>query len=88
MAITLRNKDIEERIRRIGRRTGEGPSAVIRRLVDAEEPALGEVSEEEAERREASWRAYMAMMPKPTPEQIAASEAVERDMYDEDGLPK
>jgi len=31
MAITLRNKKVEEDIREIGRHTGEGPSAVIAR---------------------------------------------------------
>jgi len=36
MAITIRNKTTEELIRKIGRRTGEGPSAVIARLVKAE----------------------------------------------------
>jgi hypothetical protein len=36
MAITIRNKTTEELIRKIGRRTGEGPSAVIRRLVERE----------------------------------------------------
>lgn len=36
MAITIRNKTTEELIRKIGRRTGEGPSAVVRRLVTAE----------------------------------------------------
>jgi len=29
MAITLRNKKVEEDIREIGRHTGEGPSAVL-----------------------------------------------------------
>jgi hypothetical protein len=36
MAITIRNKTTEELIRKIGRRTGEGPSAVVARLVKAE----------------------------------------------------
>lgn len=36
MAITIRNKTTEELIRQIGRRTGEGPSAVVRRLAIAE----------------------------------------------------
>ena len=33
MAITLRNEKVEDQIRAIGKRTGEGPSAVIARLV-------------------------------------------------------
>ena len=36
MAITIRNQKTEELIRKIGRRTGEGPSAVIRRLAERE----------------------------------------------------
>lgn len=36
MAITIRNRTTEELIRKIGRRTGEGPSAVISRLVARE----------------------------------------------------
>lgn len=36
MAITIRNKTTEELIRKIGRRTGEGPSAVVARLVERE----------------------------------------------------
>lgn len=36
MAITIRNKATEELIRKIGRRTGEGPSAVVRRLAERE----------------------------------------------------
>ncbi len=34
MAITIRNQKTEELIRKIGRRTGEGPSAVVRRLAE------------------------------------------------------
>lgn len=36
MPITIRNKKTEELIRTIGRRTGEGPSAVVLRLAQAE----------------------------------------------------
>jgi hypothetical protein len=52
MAITIRNKETEALIRTIGRRTGEGPSAVIRRLAEKEalqQPAS--VTEEEIARR-------------------------------------
>lgn len=52
MAITIRNKQTEELIRRIGRRNGEGPSAVIRRLAEREAAAEDSpVPEEEVERR-------------------------------------
>ena len=40
MAITLRNKVVEAKIKEIGRRTGEGPSAVIARAIAMEEQRL------------------------------------------------
>lgn len=88
MAITLRNKAVEEKIRAIGRRTGERPTAVIARLVAAEQPETGRVSPEEAEARAAAWREYVATLPKWTEEQLAEAKAFEDDMYDENGLPK
>ena len=88
MAITLRNKAVEDKIRAIGRRTGEGPSAVIARLVAKEEPETGRVSPEEAARRVAAWEAFRATLPRWTKEELAASKAFEEDMYDEHGLPK
>jgi hypothetical protein len=48
MAITLRNKPVEEMIRRIGAQTGEGPSAVIARVIVKETERL------EAERKAAA----------------------------------
>ena len=53
MAITIRNKETEELIRKIGRRTGEGPSAVVARLVKAEASGRNDqaVPEEEVRRR-------------------------------------
>ena len=41
MAITIRNQKTEELIRKIGRRTGEGPSAVVRRLAEREAGVKG-----------------------------------------------
>ena len=52
MAITIRNKETEELIRKIGRRTGEGPSAVVRRLAVAEAGSMeGAPSQKEIARR-------------------------------------
>ncbi len=53
MAITIRNQKTEDLIRKIGRRTGEGPSAVVRRLVEREAKGEGqqEVPEAEVQRR-------------------------------------
>ena len=68
MAITIRNKETEELIRRIGRRTGEGPSAVIRRLAEKEagqQPAG--VPEEEVRRRIAEFEAIAKEFPPPDP---------------------
>lgn len=75
MAITIRNKATEEMIRKIGRRTGEGPSAVIRRLVERETAGEeGAVPEEEVRRRVAVFeelaRKYPPPDPKPTWEEI------------------
>ena len=55
MAITIRNKETEDLIRNIGRRTGEGPSAIIRRLAENENrmQVTGQVSEAEVARRQA-----------------------------------
>ena len=88
MPITLRNKRVEDKIRAIGRRTGEGPSAVIARLVEAEEPGTGLVSAEEAARRLAWWWENIGGRPLPTEEQLAASKRIEDEMYDEHGLPR
>jgi hypothetical protein len=54
VAITIRNKTTEELIRKIGRRTGEGPSAVVRRLAEREagiNKGSDAVSPETVERR-------------------------------------
>ena len=64
MAITIRNKTTEELIRKIGRRTGEGPSAVISRLVARE--AAGEndtVPPEEVKRRMARFEELAELYP-------------------------
>lgn len=88
MAITLRNKKVEDQIRAIGRRTGEGPSAVIARVVEAEHGRSHEVGLEEAAQRIAKWERYVAALPRWTEEELAASKAFAEDMYDENGLPK
>ena len=79
MAITIRNKETEELIRRIGRRTGEGPSAVIRRLAEREavqHPTS--VSEEEVRRR----LAFMADLRKryPPPDDETSWADLEEEM--------
>ncbi len=79
MAITIRNKETEELIRRIGRRTGEGPSAVIRRLAERElvQPPAS-VSDAEVRRR----LAFMADLRKryPPPDDGASWADLEEEM--------
>lgn len=76
MAITIRNKETEELIRRIGRRTGEGPSAVVRRLAENENAGAeqNKVSAKEAARRlklfEELREKYPPPHPKPTWKEI------------------
>jgi len=90
MAITLRNKPLEERIKRIGRRTGLGPSAVIAKAVEALEQApVPEVPPEEVKRRlKALDEIQRRIAERITDEERAAMAAFEEDMYDEHGLPR
>ena len=79
MAITIRNKTTEDLIRKIGRRTGEGPSAIISRLVARE--ATGEndtVPPEEVKRRLARFEELAKMYP-PTKPKLRWSE-IEEEM--------
>lgn len=79
MAITIRNKTTEEMIRKIGRRTGEGPSAVVRRLVEREASSGEEaVPEEEVERRIQFMRELGEKYPPPDPK--PTWEEIERDI--------
>ena len=89
MPITLRNKSVEERIRKIGKRTGEGPSAVIARGITAVEERL----KAEDEARTAKRIAAMKRLRQQAREMFTEEdrEAIRRemeDLYDEDGLPK
>lgn len=63
MPITLRNKPVEELIRKIGARTGEGPSAVIARAVaDLEAKSLAD-QEQKAAKKMAAMNAALSGMP-------------------------
>lgn len=90
MAITLRNKPLEERIKRIGRQRGLGPSAVIAKAVEAFARApAAEIPPEEIARRRASMEAFRAeMAAKTTDDDRRVVREIEADMYDENGLPK
>jgi hypothetical protein len=87
--ITLRNKGIEERIRAIGNRTGEGPSAVIARAISNEEQRLrAEDEARKAKRVAAMTRLRQQAREMFTDEDKAAIRREMADLYDEDGLPK
>jgi hypothetical protein len=94
MAITIRNKTTEELIRKIGRRTGEGPSAVIARLVKAEAGGQNKqtVPEEEVQRRLRFMRElrekYPPPDPKPTWEEIERERDALYDYLDEPDDPR
>lgn len=79
MAITIRNKTTEELIRQIGRRTGEGPSAVIARLVTREASGQNDkVPEAEVRRRLAVFEELAKKYP-PTGPQMTWDE-IEEEM--------
>ncbi len=63
MAITLRNKPVEDMIREIGARTGEGPSAVIARVIAKEAERLEDERKRAAEEKLAKLRAIRAQFP-------------------------
>lgn len=90
MPITIRNKTTEEAVRRIGLRTGLGPSAVIAQAVDmldkSTPPALPK--EEIQRRREALAAISQRIKARITDAERAEMSRIEDDMYDEAGLPR
>ena len=88
MAITLRNKRVEDQIRTIGCETGEGPSAVIARVIQAEVERLATEKEKRIQERLARMQAFLDALPVPTDEERNAIWKELDDMYDEWGLPK
>lgn len=88
MAVTLRNKVVEAQIRGIGKTTGEGPSALIARLVANEEARLEAEHQEGVKRRLEAFDRMIAKLPVLTDEQKAEMDQIMDDMYDEVGAPK
>jgi hypothetical protein len=72
MPITLRNKKLEEKIRAIGGRTGEGPSKVIASAVEAYDERLKAERKRSKEERLARIRAFTSTLPVFTDEERAA----------------
>jgi antitoxin VapB len=89
MPITIRNRALEEKIRAIGNRTSEGPSAVIARAISNEEERLKAGDEAlKAERVAAMKRLRQQAREMLTDDDRAAIRREMDDLYDEDGLPK
>ena len=82
MAITLRNKKVEEDIRGIGRHTGEGPSAVIARAVARERERVEAERQQRKEERLARIRAFTSTLPVFTDEERAAMWKEADSLYD------
>ena len=78
VAITIRNKETEAIIRRLGKRRNEGPSAVVARLAKEAVAREGQVSEEEYQRRMKAWDEVMALAPPRDPN--LTWDEVEREM--------
>jgi hypothetical protein len=91
MAITIRNKVLEARMKDIGAKLNKGPTDVLKTLLDgyAKADALREQEEKDAliAQRKAAMKELMAEARLVTDEQRAAARQAERDMYDENGLP-
>lgn len=89
MAITLRNKALEAKIKEIGRRTGLGPSAVIARAIENEERITTASShDEDVAARLARMKKLLEELPEPTDQDRRAAQQAMEDMYGEDGLPR
>ena len=89
MAITIRNKRLEERVRRLCELNGQGPSATIGRLVDKELKELStETEQDRVDRRRKAMDAWIASLPPLTDEDRREMDRVMEEMYDENGLPK
>ena len=88
MAITIRNKALEGEIRELGAGSGEGPSAVIKRLVRREQEFRAAAEAAAAEEKRRSVSEWLDSLPPITDEDRAEIQRIMYDMYDENGLPK
>ena len=88
MAITIRNKETEAMIRRIGARNGEGPSATVHRLAERalEETPSVAPPEVQAKRRaefEELWRKYPRRPGDPSFEEAMKQiDSIQSDLHD------
>ena len=89
MAITIRNRRTEQRIRHLCEIFGEGPSATISRLVDKEiRERDPETEDERIARRRATMRSWLASLPPISAEDSREMDRIMEEMYDEKGLPR
>lgn len=88
MAIAIRNKTTEAMIRAIGRRRGEGPSAVVRYLAENKLREFEVVDPERSAQRKEAIRKVMAGRPRLTDEQKWEIGRRMEELYDEQGLPR
>jgi hypothetical protein len=82
MAITIRNKETEAMIRRLGERWHEGPSAVVKRLAETELGREDTVSDAEYQRRMQIWDEIEKEFPPPTEEEKREMQHELDTMYD------
>jgi hypothetical protein len=76
MAITIRNRQTEAEIRRLGKRWGLGPSAVIRRLAEEELQRVETAGQTNTGNPGDLWDDLMAMVP-------TLTEAEKHQVWDE-----
>jgi hypothetical protein len=79
MAITIRNKETEAMIRRIGKRRKEGPSATIRRLAEQELASEAKASDGDYARAMQAFEELAKKYPPPTEKLSWAELKAERD---------
>lgn len=93
MAITLRNKKVEDQIHRLARRWGKGPSAVIaeavERAVAADEAGQSRFPPEEIARRKALMDVFLQdMAANSTEDDRNTAREIARTLHDDTGLPR
>jgi antitoxin VapB len=85
MGLSIKNEEVEARIRRLTELTGEGVTEAIDGAVREKLARVEKVSEEEIQRRVAALDAILARLgPLPKLDQ----KAIEDEMYDEFGAPR
>ncbi|QCI64280.1 hypothetical protein [Phreatobacter stygius] len=93
MAITPRNKKVEDQIRRLGRRLGKGPSAVIAEVVEramqADTTGRNQFPPEEIVRRKALIDSFLAdMAANTTEDDRRIARDLDKGRHDDAGVPK